>query len=217
MGAIDGTNGDEHDAGTATLGDVLYADKAKTRISEAEWVALVRSIAAGDQYALRALYGRMHRLVFTLTMRIINDQESAEEVTLDVFHDVWKRAAQYQAEGGSVVGWVMNQARSRAIDRLRFENRKKRVGDDSVHAPEETPLPGPDAAADNQEQGRLLRDALAVLTPDERQAIELAYFSEFSYPQVAERLNAPLGTVKTRIRSGLGKIRQALTGAEKPR
>ena len=72
---------------------------------------------------------RTHRIVFTLMVRITNNRETAEELTLDVFHDVWRRASTYDPAGGSVVGWIMNQARSRAIDRLRFEQRKKRVDD----------------------------------------------------------------------------------------
>jgi RNA polymerase sigma-70 factor (ECF subfamily) len=193
-----------------TLGDLLYADKAKTPVPEKDWVGLVQSIAAGDQRALHALYERSHRIVFTLIVRITANRETAEELTLDVFHDVWRRASTYDAANGSVIGWIMNQARSRAIDRLRFELRKKRV---NPHT--DDPLPAaaagdPHEAFDLREQGRLLRDALTVLTPDERQVIETAFFSELTYHEVAARLNQPLGTVKTRVRSGLAKLRQAL-------
>jgi RNA polymerase sigma-70 factor (ECF subfamily) len=152
----------------------------------------------------------MHRVVFTLIMRITNNRETAEELTLDVFHDVWRRAPQYDAAAGSVVGWIMNQARSRAIDRVRFEQRKKRV---NPAADQPSPaMSASDAGEifDLMEQGRRLRDALIVLTPDERQVIETAFFSELTYAEVAARLNQPLGTVKTRIRSGLAKLRQVL-------
>ena len=197
------------------LGDLLYADKPKTLVSEADWVGLVQSIAAGDQQAMHALFERTQRIVFTLIVRITNNRESAEEVTLDVFHDVWRRASRYDAAGGSVVGWIMNQARSRAIDRLRFEQRKKRV---NPHGDSPHPDPAasdPHETFDLKEQGRLLRDALMVLTPEERQAIETAFFSELTHPEVAARLNQPLGTVKTRVRSGLGKLRQALARTAK--
>ena len=147
--------------------------------------------------------------MFTLIVRITNNRETAEELTLDVFHDVWRRAPTYDPAGGSVVGWIMNQARSRAIDRVRFEQRKKRV---NPHA--ESPLPAiesdPREAFGLEERGRLLRNALRVLTPQERLAIETAFFSELTYDEAAARLNEPLGTVKTRIRSGLEKLRQAL-------
>jgi RNA polymerase sigma-70 factor (ECF subfamily) len=195
---------------TRVLGDLLFADTSTTPVSEAEWDRLVQAIAAGDQRALHALYQRMHRLVFTLIVRITRNRETAEEVTLDVFHEVWRRAPGYDAAGGSVVGWVMNQARSRAIDRLRFEQRKKRVDPRPDRHPPATAAEDPHDAFALREQGRLLREALTVLTPDERQAIETAFFSELTYDEVATRLRQPPGTVKTRVRSGLGKLRQAL-------
>src|SRR6266853_882180 len=110
---------------TKTLGDLLYTNKANFSVSEKDWVRLVQAIAAGDQLALHSLYEQTHRIVFTLIVRITNNRETAEELTIDVFYDVWRRASAYDPAGGSVVGWIMNQARSRAIDRLRFENRKK--------------------------------------------------------------------------------------------
>jgi RNA polymerase sigma-70 factor, ECF subfamily len=206
---------DRCDRPPGTLGDLLYADGAKATAPEKDWVGLVRSIAAGDQLALHALYERTHRIVFTLIVRIVNNRESAEELTLDVFHDVWRRASTYDAAGGSVVGWIMNQARSRAIDRVRFDQRKKRVNPQA-----EDPLPtaasgGPQEAWDLKEQGRLLREALTLLRPEERQVIEAAFFAELTYDQVAARLNQPLGTVKTRVRAGLMKLRQALAQSVK--
>jgi len=196
-----------------TLGAVLYANRHHATPLEREWVGIVRSIAAGNQHALHALYERAHRPVFTLIMRIVSNRQTAEELTLDVFHDVWRRAANYQPEGGTVLGWVLNQARSRAIDRLRFEGRQKRMtpsADDwrQVTAPRDS-----QEAIALRQQSELLRRALAALTPEERQTIETAYFSELTYSEVASRLNQPLGTVKTRIRSGLARLRQALAGA----
>lgn len=202
---------DQRDVEAGTLGNVLYADRAATRVQEQDWVRLVQSIAAGDQLALHALFARMHRIVFTLIMRITGNHETAEEVTLDVFHDVWRRASTYDPAGGSVVGWIMNQARSRAIDRLRYEQRKKRVGN-PADLPPPAAGPGPHEALDMAEQERLLREALLQLAPAERQAIEIAFFAELTYVEAADRLNVPVGTVKTRIRSGLRKLRQALAG-----
>lgn len=196
------------DESAPTLGDVLYPDKGKPRVSENEWVQLVRSVAAGDQPALHALYERSHRPVFTLIMRITSNRETAEEVTLDVFHDVWRRAASYDAANGTVLGWIMNQARSRALDRLRFDTRKKRNGSQLEDATAEA-APSQDAL-ELKQQNEALRSALGLLTPDERQAIETAFFSELTYAETATRLNQPLGTVKTRIRSGLHKLRQVL-------
>src|SRR6266852_754432 len=193
-----------------TLGDLLYANKAKVRVSEKDWVVLVQAIAGGDQLALHALYEQTHRIVFTLIVRITNNRETAEEVTLDVFHDVWRRASSYDPAGGSVVGWIMNQARSRAIDRLRFENRKKRVNPYPENPLITTTPNDPEQACHVKEKSRVLQNALEVLAPEERQVIESAFFSELTYPEVAAKLNQPLGTVKTRIRSGLSKLRQKL-------
>ena len=215
VGAARGNNQHQHESEARTLGDLLYADQAKVPVSEKDWVRLVQSIAAGDQLALHSLYEQTHRIVFTLVVRITNNRETAEELTLDVFYDVWRRASAYDPADGSVVGWIMNQARSRAIDRLRFEQRKKRVNsyaDDPVTA---SASHDPQQACDFEERSRLLRSALKVLTPEERQAIETAFFSELTYQEVATKLNQPLGTVKTRIRSGLGKLRQALAGTLK--
>jgi RNA polymerase sigma-70 factor (ECF subfamily) len=199
----------------ATLGDVLYAN-SKAPVPEQDWARLVDSIAAGDQLALHALYERAHRIVFTLIVRITASRETAEELTIDVFHDIWRGASRYDAANGTVLAWIMNQARSRAIDRLRFENRKKRShgGDGQLEA---------EAAADPhdvlelREQGESLRTALAALTPDEREAIETTFFAGLTHAEAAARLNQPLGTIKTRIRSGLHKLRHALAAeAGKP-
>ena len=199
----------------ATLGELLYADKAQVPVDEKDWVRLVESIAKGDDRALHALYERTHRLVFTLIVRMTNDRATAEELTLDVFHDVWRRASTYDASGGSVVGWIMNQARSRAIDRLRFHQRKKRLNHDADKQFPVAPESGPQEAFDRKEQAHRVREALTVLTPAERQVIETAFFSELTYYDVATRLQQPLGTVKTRIRSALGKLRQALAKTTK--
>jgi RNA polymerase sigma-70 factor (ECF subfamily) len=171
---------------------------------------MVRSIAAGDQLALHSLYELTHRIVFTLMIRIVKNRETAEELTLDVFHDVWRKASAYDPSNGSVVGWLMNQARSRAIDRLRYEQRKKRVGTEIDPSRNGTASEDPQTALHMDEERRLLRSALEVLNPEERQAIEMAFFSELTYREVAIRLNQPLGTIKSRIRLGLGKLRSAL-------
>ena len=191
-----------------TLGDLLYAT-CKAPIPEQDWEALVQSIAGGDQLALHALYERAHRPVFTLIMRITANRETAEELTLDVFHDVWRRASRYDAANGTVLGWIMNQARSRAIDRLRFESRKKRRSSNDMQPVAEVAV-DPLDLLQLREQGESLRAALADLTPDERQAIETTFFAGLTHTEAAARLNQPLGTIKTRIRSGLHKLGESL-------
>jgi RNA polymerase sigma-70 factor (ECF subfamily) len=210
MGIEDHAQADEAPAApTTTLGHVLFV-KSSSPVPEREWVALIGAIAARDTRALHSLYERTNKIVFTLLMRITRDRQTAEELTVDVFHDVWRRASTYDPKGGSVIGWVMNQARSRAIDRLRFDHRKKRVDPRPDDAEPGEVAAGPHEAAELEQQGRRLRDALAALTPPEREAIETAFFAGLTHAETAARLDQPLGTVKTRIRSGLEKLRDAL-------
>jgi len=189
-----------NDAGTGapgTLGDVLYAGMSTAPLSEEDWVALVRAIAAGNQVALHGLYERSHRLVFTLVMRITASRKMAEELTLEVFHDVWRRAYRYDPRDGTVVGWLMNLARSRVVGRLCSDRRKK------------------GGEAEFEDERRALRTALDTLTPEERQVIEAAFLSELTHAEVAMRLKEPLETVAARIHSGLHKLRQALAEGER--
>jgi RNA polymerase sigma-70 factor (ECF subfamily) len=204
----------EPESRPGTLGDVLYAKKGKPLVPEAEWVALVHGVARGNQPSLHRLYERAHHVVFTLALRITCNRETAEEVTLDVFHDLWRRAAAYDPANGTVLGWIMNQARSRSIDRVRFEQRQKRRGTPGDAPPaEEDEMSDPRRILELAQQGRALRAALEVLTPAEREAIECAFLSGLTHSEVAACLDEPLGTVKTRIRSGLRKLRQALAPA----
>ena len=197
-----------------TLGDLLFAKNPQRPVSEREWAALVRAIAEGDELALHALYSRTYRIVFTLMVKIVRSRETAEELTLDVFHDVWRRASGYDPANGSVVGWIMNQARSRAIDRLRFEQRKKRVAspNDVAREPgsDRDPLDDPHDVIAAKQRSRFVRQALDGLAPGERQAIETAFFSELTYEEVATRLDQPVGTVKTHILRAKQKLRSRL-------
>jgi RNA polymerase sigma-70 factor, ECF subfamily len=192
---------------TTTLGDLLHTERAGT-ITEREWVRVVAAVAAGDQQALRTLWDRAHRIVFTLALRICGSRELAEEVTVDVFYDLWRRSTDYAPKNGTVVGWIMMQTRSTAIDRMRFEQRKKRTPPSAQL--DDCGDGGPADAVDLRQQQSQLEAALTALTPDERQAIETAFFSELTYSETAARLDQPLGTVKTRVRSALAKLRKAL-------
>lgn len=190
------------------LGSLLSSEEPTP---ESEWVELVHRIAGHDQPALRELYERTHGIVFTLIVRILKDAQSAEEVALDVYHRIWERAKSYDPERGTVVAWIMNQARSRSIDRVRHERRKKRVrtGHVDIGGVEQDLFASP-----VEEPREKLEHALEALTIDERRAIETAYFEERTYAEVAQCLNVPLGTIKTRIRSGLAKLRTLLAQTE---
>jgi hypothetical protein len=122
---------DEQAALPATLGDALDAAKVEGRVSEDDWVRLVLSVADCDVAALQGLYHRAHRLVFTLVARVIHDREIAEEVTIEVFHDIWLKAARYDPANETVLGWIMNLARARALDRLHLEQQR---ADDAIES-----------------------------------------------------------------------------------
>ena len=190
------------------LGALLLDDAGETPAREAEWVALVAAVGARDQAALRELYERTHRIVFTLIFRIVKDPSTAEEVTLDVYHEVWQRSATYDPARAS---------RHRLDHEPGAINERSIVCVGSIVENESTTARRASTAVETRSSqrrwksdGALLASALEALTIDERRAIETAYFEERTYAEVAERLGAPLGTIKTRIRSGLAKLRTLL-------
>lgn len=194
-----------------TLGDVLYSSSSRALVSEKNWVRLVEALASGDPSALHALYERSHRAVFTLILRLTSNRETAEELTLDVFDDMWRGVSRYHPASGSVLGWMMNQARAKAIDWLRLEQKQQKrtaSGPDAglliIDMPDYR-----DLLAFNAQSGRL-RAALTLLTPEERAAIETAFFSELTHAEVAARLKQPSSVIKVLIRSALHKLRGAL-------
>ena len=196
------------------LGDLLKADPATPRIPEQEWVEIVRAMAAGDQAALHAIYERSHRPTFSLIMRITHDRATAEELTVDVYHDVWRRAAEYDPANGTVLGWIMNQARSRALDRLRYEKRQKRVNP-FPHDPLDGTGDGDlEENIDRDELAARLQSASGVLTPEERQVLVAAFFSGMTHAEIADQAGTPLGTIKTRIRSALAKLRRQMAAGK---
>ena len=199
------------DPASATLGGLLYADASRARIPEAEWLALVRDVARGDQIALRGLYERAHRLVFTLALRLTGSRETAEELTVDVFHGLWRRASAYDPDAGTVLAWIMNQARSRTIDRLRHDHRHKRVNPAGYDVLAPVSLADAATLAEGADDSRLLQEALSGLPISEREAIQSAFYAGMTHAEVARRLDEPLGTIKTRIRSGLARLRRMLT------
>jgi RNA polymerase sigma-70 factor (ECF subfamily) len=201
-----GERDDPPSPAASTLGDVLYSRTSRPLVAEAEWVALVHAVARGDQPALHGLYERAHRAVFTLAVRITANRETAEELTLDVFHDVWRRAHAYDAANGTVLGWIMNQARSRSIDRVRHDLRAKRA----VRLREAAePAVAEDASEELERKQARARAASALrgLEPAQRQAIAATFFEGLTHAEAATRLREPLGTIKTRIRAALRKLR----------
>ena len=195
----------------------ISLDKAASSVSlarsrDTELTDLVSRIARGDQDALAALYDSTNRLLFGLILRVLNEQGAAEEVLMDVYTQVWKQAPTYDAGRGSPLAWLTTIARSRAIDRLRSGwQTQQRSEPLDVVTDKETSAFSPEEDSVYAERQRLVRKALAALSPEQREVIELAYYGGLSHSEIAEKLKQPLGTVKTRTRLGLMKLRDALT------
>jgi len=165
---------------------------------------------AGDEGALAALYDHSAALVYGVALRILGNREDAEEVTLDVYRQIWRDSWRFDPGRGTVAAWLVTLARSRALD---YSRRRPRAG-----VPLETQrdpadlAPNPEDAAALAQFRRRVRRALEALAAAERQAIELACFGDLTHAEIARALGQPLGTVKTRIRRGLERLREQLGG-----
>lgn len=173
---------------------------------------LLGNIAAGDQAAFSQLYDQTNRAVFGLALRILSDRETAEEVTLDVFMQVWRQAANYDLSRGTPLAWLMMMTRSRAIDRLRSATHRTHETDDleTVSLTSAVDADTPEEASIFAERRKQVRAALRKLTNEQRLLIETAFFEGLSHSEIAERFQLPLGTVKTRIRAGIAVLRKHL-------
>lgn len=176
-----------------------------------DYAALISQIASGDHQAVSTLYDSTSRLVFGLTLRILGDRSSAEEVLLDVYKQVWRQAARYDASRGSPLGWLTTIARTRAIDRLRSERLIPQQDELTDGAgSQQSRTPSPETATAVSEMQTIVRGALAALSPEQREVIELSYYSGMTQCEIALHLGQPLGTVKTRTRLGMIKLREIL-------
>ena len=178
--------------------------------------ALIARAAAGDERAIGALYDRYGRVVYAVAFRIVGERADAEEVVIEAFAQAWRDAAKFEAGRSSVAGWLTMIARSRALDLVRARARRRRMtASAAADRPQSAPAmgewrPDPSGALDHDERRRQVEQALASLAPPQREAIELAYFEGLSQSEIAARLQEPLGTVKTRVRLGMQKLRECL-------
>lgn len=178
--------------------------------------AIVERIASGDTAGLGDLYDRHSRIVYSLACRLMSDASEAEDVVQEVFSQAWRQASRYDPARAAVTGWLLMMTRARAIDRLRARRSRpgaSRTGEPLIYEPAD-PAPGPEAAAVTAVEVKRLRGALHELNEQQRTAIELAYYGGLTQVEIAEKLEEPLGTVKTRIRSGLIKLRSAMSAQE---
>jgi len=172
---------------------------------------LVGRVARGDALAFERLYDEMSAAVYGLARRVVRDPARAEDVTQDVFLEVWRKAARFDSELGRAKTWVMTIAHRRAVDAVR-RNEAARRGD-SQGAPDAV---SPDQAADEviaSDERASVRDCLETLTDLQLESVRLAYFNGYTYNEVATLLEKPLPTIKTRMRDGLIRLRDCLEGA----
>ncbi len=180
--------------------------------TEKRHAELIREAAGGDQHALAALYDATSRTVYGLLLRILSDASTAEEVLLDVYEQVWRQAAHYSRERGTPLAWLTTIARSRAIDRLR-RGRREQQHTEPLEGVVATAHASGASAEDDVMAGEVravVRKALDSLTPEQREVIELAYYGGMSHSEIAAARGLPLGTVKTRTRLGLMRLREML-------
>jgi RNA polymerase sigma-70 factor (ECF subfamily) len=183
-----------------------------TNVIEIE-AALLENAALGDQRAFTELYDRMLPRVLGLAMRILRDAGQAEEVTQEVFLEVWQLAGRFDAGKGSAVGWILRKAHGRAVDRVRASQarsaRDLKMGIRHLVEPAEDVAELVESLLDSERVGR----ALDKLPETQREAVTLSHLAGYSHSEVSEILHIPVGTVKTRIRAGIGRLRDELASA----
>ena len=179
--------------------------------------AMLARAASGDQAAFAQLYDRLSGPLYSLAVRILGDAAEAQDALQDVFLQIWRRAAKYDAEQSSVFSWAMLMTRSRVIDRLRARGRRSRVvvsstddANDAHAAADASVAETVTDTVDRSDEAVRVRSIVNKLPPEQRQAIELAFFSDLTHHEIAKQLNQPLGTIKARIRRGLLKLRERI-------
>jgi RNA polymerase sigma-70 factor (ECF subfamily) len=170
---------------------------------------LLHAVAGGDELALAACYDRYRLILFGLILRILHDREEAEDVLQEAFLQVWRRAADFDETRGRAFTWLVTIARSRALDRLRSAGSRTKLAEEAAQIPQDEVG---DAAldAEKSETGSIVRKALSKLPEEQQKTLFLAYFEGLTQTEIAARLGDPLGTVKTRMRSGMIKLRELL-------
>jgi len=192
--------------------DVSPDETAYTGLDDEE---LMQRLLYRDLRAFRALFDRYGNLVYSAALRVVRDAQIAEDMVQEIFLRIWRKPDSYVAQRGRFVTWLTSVTRNRAVDEIRSRGRRFRHETASPEE-QERELPAPDTndpalTAELADQRRLILVALAQIPQEQRQIIELAYFGGFTQQEIAQRLSQPLGTVKTRIRLGMQKLRVALT------
>jgi RNA polymerase sigma-70 factor (ECF subfamily) len=173
--------------------------------------ALVRRLLGRDVSAFEELYDRHSRLVHALVLRILQQATTAEEIVQDVFLQLWRNASQYDCSRGPFVPWLLTLARNRALDQLRLKSeRQRRREEQAEELPSVIAIPDFEGALDEKRRAARVREVMSSLNPQQKRAIELAYFEGWTHTEIANALNKPLGTVKSWIRNGLLRLKEGL-------
>jgi RNA polymerase sigma-70 factor, ECF subfamily len=192
--------------------DVSPEETGHTELDDEE---LMQRLVYRDLWAFRTLYDRYGNLVYSAALRVVRDAQIAEDMVQEIFLRIWRKPESYVSQRGRFVTWLTSVTRNRAVDEVRSRGRRFRYETASPEEQErEVPAPetnDPALTAELADQRRLILAALAQIPAEQRQIIELAYFGGLTQQEIAERLAQPLGTVKTRIRLGMQKLRVALT------
>ncbi len=175
---------------------------------------LIGRIRQGEASALDELYRRYSSPVYSLVWKILQNSEEAEDVSMDVFWQIWRQADRYDLSRGTPPAWIFTLARSRAIDKLRARQRREdrniSIDDPEIHIDPLDENATPDQVASFRQTRDAVRRAIATLSPVQREAVEMAFFQGLTHVEIAEKLQQPLGTIKTRIRQGLIRLRKQL-------
>ena len=197
--------------------DVLSSDPEYRQLGDDE---LMRRLFYRDRRAFEAIFDRYGDLVYSMALRVLRDPHLAEDISQEIFVRLWSKPGSYVAERGRFLTWLISVTRNRAVDEVRSRGRRQRYETASPEE-QERELPAgnandPALNAQLAEEARSARAALAGLPGEQRQVIELAYFGGLTQQEISQRLGQPLGTVKTRIRLGMQKLRAALAPEMKP-
>jgi RNA polymerase sigma-70 factor (ECF subfamily) len=184
---------------------------AAARTEEQRLAELIVRLAHGEQQALAALYDATSAYVYGLALRIVQDQADAEDVTIEVYTQIYQQASHYDASRGTPLAWLLMLTRSRALDRRRHNApHQQREAPLEMAASTPSTVPTPEEWSAERDVQRAVQNALALLSPEQRQVIEIAYYEGLSHREIAEKLGQPLGTVKTRIRTAMMALRDLL-------
>lgn len=200
----------------AVSGEKVATSAGVAAVSDRE---LLQRIAGGDDHALGAIYDRHGPLTYAMVLRMVGVEEDAEEITADVFSQIWRSAGGFDADRGGVGAWIVTIARSRALDRIRARRRSAQLieraallGADAVAVSAATAAPA-SRKVEERELSEIVLRALDALPETQRHVIELAYYDGLSQSEIADRLSQPLGTVKTRMRTAMLRLRDHLSPA----